>query len=80
MTAFCGSPCDGQTNSASLLAAAVSFHANAGLIWQLTKRELTGRYGSYLGIVWAPIHPLLMLAAYTFVFSVVSRRDGRWAR
>ncbi len=67
-----------KTNSASLLAAAVSFHANAGLIWQLTKRELTGRYrGSYLGIVWAPIHPLLMLAVYTFVFSVVFK--ARWA-
>ena len=65
--------------SASLLAAIPSFRENAGLIWQLTKRELTGRYrGSYLGIFWALLNPLLMLAVYTFVFSVVFQT--RWDR
>ena len=39
------------------------------LIWQFTVREVQGRYkGSYLGLVWAMINPLLMLAVYTLVF------------
>ena len=30
------------------------------LIWQLTKRQLIGRYkGSYLGIAWSFLYPLL---------------------
>ena len=47
------------------------------LIWQLTKREVVGRYrGSILGLMWSFFHPLLMLAVYTFVFYVVFR--ARW--
>lgn len=47
------------------------------LLWQLTVREVTGRYkGSVLGLVWSAITPLLMLAVYTFVFSVIFR--ARW--
>ena len=43
-----------------------------GLIWQFSIREVQGRYkGSYLGIVWAMINPLLMLVVYTFAFHVV---------
>ena len=39
------------------------------LVWQFTVREVQGRYkGSYLGLVWAMINPLLMLAVFTFVF------------
>lgn len=41
-------------------------------IVQLTGRDLTQRYrGSYLGMLWAVITPLLLLVIYTFVFSVV---------
>ncbi|MCY9872545.1 ABC transporter permease [Vibrio barjaei] len=38
----------------------------------MTKREIVSRYkGSMLGLLWTFINPLLMLAVYTFVFSVV---------
>lgn len=47
------------------------------LIWELTKREVIGRYrGSAMGLAWSFLHPLIMLAIYTFVFSVVFR--ARW--
>ena len=42
------------------------------LILQLIKREVVGRYrGSLLGMLWSLINPILMLAIYTFVFSLV---------
>lgn len=45
---------------------------NRHLIGQLARRDIQGRYrGSALGIVWSLLHPILMLAVYTFVFSVV---------
>jgi len=35
-------------------------------------REIQGRYrGSYLGIAWALVTPLLMLLVYTFVFHTI---------
>lgn len=47
------------------------------LINQFIKREIFERYkGSYLGIIWSFITPLLMLTIYTFVFSVVFQ--ARW--
>jgi len=45
---------------------------NRQLIVQLTRREVVGRYrGSLLGLAWSFFNPLLMLAVYTFIFSVV---------
>lgn len=42
------------------------------LIWQMTCREVAGRYkGSFFGLAWSLFNPLLMLVVYTFVFSVV---------
>lgn len=42
------------------------------MILQLSQREIAGRYrGSFLGLLWSFITPLLMLAIYTFVFSIV---------
>ncbi len=42
------------------------------LLWQMTARDIHARYrGSLLGLFWAVLTPLLMLAVYTFVFSVV---------
>lgn len=47
------------------------------LIWQMTSREVSQRYrGSYLGMLWSFITPLLMLAIYTLVFSVIFK--ARW--
>jgi lipopolysaccharide transport system permease protein len=47
------------------------------LIRQLTWREVSGRYrGSFIGLGWSFIHPLLMLFVYTFVFSVIF--NARW--
>jgi lipopolysaccharide transport system permease protein len=47
------------------------------LITQLTVRDVIGRYrGSVMGIVWSLANPILMLAVYTFVFSVVF--GARW--
>ena len=38
----------------------------------MVKREVIGRYrGSFLGLLWSFVTPLLMLAIYTFVFGVV---------
>ncbi|MEK4121184.1 MULTISPECIES: ABC transporter permease [Lysinibacillus] len=51
--------------------------SHKSLIAQFTKREISARYkGSYLGIVWSFVTPLLMLTIYTFVFSVVFQ--ARW--
>ncbi len=47
------------------------------LIRQLTWREVVGRYrGSFIGMGWSFIQPLIMLCVYTFVFSVIFR--VRW--
>ncbi len=47
------------------------------LITQMTHREIIGRYkGSVFGLLWAFFTPVLMLAVYTFVFSVVFK--ARW--
>lgn len=47
------------------------------LIVQMVRREVGQRYrGSYLGVLWSLITPLLMLAIYTFVFSTVFK--ARW--
>jgi lipopolysaccharide transport system permease protein len=53
------------------------FWRNRSLIAVLTRREALGRYsGSALGLLWSFFHPLLMLVAYTFVFSLVFK--ARW--
>jgi lipopolysaccharide transport system permease protein len=47
------------------------------LLMVLTKREVVGRYrGSWMGIMWSFVNPVLMLLVYTFVFSVVFK--ARW--
>ena len=47
------------------------------LIRNLVEREVVGRYqGSVLGVLWSFFNPVLMLAIYTFVFSVVFK--ARW--
>jgi lipopolysaccharide transport system permease protein len=47
------------------------------LIGQFARRDIQGRYsGSYLGIIWSLIIPLVMLMIYTFVFGVIFK--ARW--
>ncbi len=47
------------------------------LTWQLTWREVVGRYkGSFIGLGWSFIQPLMMLCVYTFVFSMIFK--ARW--
>ncbi len=59
------------------LAPARTLILNRGLLWELTKRDFVARYkGSLLGLAWSLFNPLLMLAIYTFVFSVAFR--ARW--
>lgn len=51
--------------------------AHRELIRQFIKREVRGRYqGSFLGVLWSFITPLLMLTVYTFVFSIIFK--ARW--
>lgn len=50
---------------------------NRDLVRALIHREVLGRYrGSYMGLLWSFLNPLLMLLVYTFVFSVVFK--ARW--
>lgn len=54
-----------------------SLWRNRQLIWQMTKREVVGRYkGSAMGLTWSFFNPVFMLVVYTFVFSEVFK--SRW--
>lgn len=67
-----------QAFSVSPLGLCGSFWRNRELIAKLVKREVIGRYrGSMLGVLWSFFHPVLMLAVYTFVFSIVFK--ARWS-
>ncbi len=62
----------------SLPALCKSLWRNRALLLQMTKREIVGRYrGSAIGLFWSFFNPVLMLAVYTFVFSVIFK--ARWA-
>ena len=59
---------------ASLFASIVRHRS---LIVAMIKRDVYSRYrGSIIGMLWSFLNPLLMLAVYTFVFSVVF--NARW--
>ncbi|HDR9331266.1 TPA: ABC transporter permease, partial [Burkholderia multivorans] len=52
---------------------------NRSLIFQMTIREVLGRYqGSLMGLAWSFFNPLLLLVVYTVIFGVIfkSRWDG----
>ena len=63
-----------STNPLAMLRSIVR---NRQLIYQMAKRDVIGRYrGSVFGLAWSFFNPLIMLAVYTFVFSVVFQ--SRW--
>ncbi|MGZ5069874.1 MAG: ABC transporter permease [Methylobacter sp.] len=52
---------------------------NYPLILQMVRREIIGRYrGSFLGLLWSFVNPILMLTIYTFVFGFVFK--ARWGQ
>jgi lipopolysaccharide transport system permease protein len=62
---------------ATPFAALRALHAYRELAWELVKRDFVGRYkGSLAGVGWSLFNPLLMLAIYTFVFTVAFKT--RW--
>lgn len=64
-------------HSSSPVALMRSVWQHRRLIQQMTWREVVGRYkGSMFGLGWSFFNPLIMLAVYTFVFSVVFK--ARW--
>lgn len=67
-----------NTNAPGSPAALVrSLLRHRSLIWQMTVREVVGRYrGSVMGLAWSFFNPLLMLLVYTFVFTTVF--NARW--
>lgn len=66
-----------QAHKATLLEMVASLWRNRQLIWQMSKREVIGRYrGSIMGMTWSFFNPVFMLVVYTFVFSVVFK--ARW--
>lgn len=66
-----------QAHPASPVAMFQSLWHNRSLIWQITRREVVGRYrGSLMGLAWSFFNPVLMIVVYTFVFSVVFK--ARW--
>lgn len=59
----------------------ISAHARQKqqLLWQLTLRDIDAKYrGAQLGWLWALLAPLLMVAMYTLLFSVVFQ--ARWGQ
>jgi lipopolysaccharide transport system permease protein len=47
------------------------------LLWQFSARQVAERYrGSSMGLLWALVTPLAMLAIYTFVFTVIFDARG----
>jgi ABC-type polysaccharide/polyol phosphate export permease len=47
---------------------------NRRLIWAFVQRELRSRYaGSFLGVFWSIIHPVVLLLLYILVFSSLTR-------
>jgi len=66
-----------NVHSTNFLLMFSSLWRHRNLAWVMTKREVIGRYrGSFLGLLWSFFNPLLLLAVYTFVFSVVF--EVRW--
>lgn len=56
--------------SKSVLILMTELYNNRELIWKLSKNDFKTKYaGSYLGIIWAFINPIVTILIYWFVFS-----------
>ncbi|AOJ67926.1 ABC transporter permease [Burkholderia sp. ABCPW 14] len=67
-----------QSFSVSPRYLAASLVKNRRLMFDLARRDAVGRYkGSFLGILWSLLTPIMMLSVYTFVFSEVFK--SRWS-
>ena len=50
---------------------------NRRLIWKLSKNDFKTKYaGSYLGVIWAFIQPIVTILVYWFVFQVIFQSRG----
>ena len=59
----------------------IELYQNRHLIWKLAKNDFKKRYaGSYLGIVWAMIQPVITVVMYWLVFDVIMNGAGRAMR
>lgn len=48
-----------------------------GMVWELVKNDFRARFaGSYLGLIWAFVQPLITITLYWFVFQVGLRTGG----
>ncbi len=66
-----------RVHSTSLWSLCTSTYKNKQIIFEMTKRDIVGRYkGSVMGLLWSFINPIFMLAVYTVVFSEVF--NARW--
>ena len=53
-----------------------SIYLNRHILWRMALSQLKVKYsGSFLGIFWAIVNPLLIMAAITFVFTVVIKLE-----
>ena len=59
----------------------IELFQNRHLIWKLAKNDFKKRYaGSYLGMVWAMIQPVITVVMYWLVFDVIMNGAGRAMR
>lgn len=66
-----------KKHSISPASLVISLWENRNLILTLARRDAVGRYkGSFFGVLWTLLTPLMMLVVYTFVFSRIFK--ARW--
>lgn len=66
------------SHAASPKALLLTIWNHKNLIYALAKREIEGRYkGSYFGVFWSVLTPLLMVSVFTFVFGEIFQ--SKWA-
>lgn len=66
-----------STHDGSMQAMLGAVFSHRSLVMQMIKRDVIGRYrGSWLGLAWSFVNPMIMLVIYTFFFSVIFK--ARW--